>query len=94
MASGGRKKAKAKQTAGRERERAFIVAALEAGAHAFSLRVALPAALRALAVADATGDTLDAVACAVQAAWGAQRASSHYGLPPQADRLEGWIVGA
>lgn len=85
---------KAKQTPAREGERAFIVAALEAGAPGFGVRVALPAGLPALAVADATGDTLDAVACAVQAAWAAQRASSRYGVPPEADRLEGWIAGA
>jgi len=43
---------------------------------------------------DGTGDTLDAIACAVQAGWGAQRAASGYGLPPRVDPVEGWIVGA
>jgi hypothetical protein len=48
-------------------------------------------------VADASGDTLDAVLCMVQAAWAAQRhaqGDALYGLPPDLDPLEGWIVTA
>jgi hypothetical protein len=36
---------------------------------------------------------LDAVLCAVLAAWGWQRRDANYGLPAH-DALEGWIVGA
>ena len=43
---------------------------------------------------DATGDTLDAIACAVQAAWCAARAGENYGLPRAVDPVEGWIAGA
>jgi hypothetical protein len=46
---------------------------------------------------DASGDSLDAALCMVQAAWGqAQHVAGHplYGLPPQMDPLEGWIVSA
>ena len=43
-------------------------------------------------VADGSGDTLDAVMCAMQAAWAAGRPG--YGLPPRVPRGEGWIVSA
>lgn len=40
---------------------------------------------------DPTGDTLDALICAAQAAWGWRRHSINYGAPPDWDPLEGWI---
>ena len=40
-------------------------------------------------MADGSGDLLDAVICALQAAWAARRPS--YGLPKDT-RGEGWIV--
>lgn len=47
----------------------------------------------ALLAEDATGDELDALLCAVQAAWAFQRRASNYALPADADPLEGWICG-
>jgi hypothetical protein len=41
---------------------------------------------------DGSGDLLDAVICAVQAAWAAGRPG--YGLPAEVPAGEGWIVGA
>jgi hypothetical protein len=41
---------------------------------------------------DGSGDTLDAVICAVQAAWAAARTG--YGLPQDVPHAEGWIVTA
>jgi predicted RNase H-like nuclease len=41
-------------------------------------------------VGDASGDTLDAVLCAVQAAWASNQ--PEYGVPPGCDLREGWIV--
>ena len=41
---------------------------------------------------DASGDTLDAVLCALQAAWAWQRRDAGFGEPPQMDALEGWIA--
>jgi hypothetical protein len=41
-------------------------------------------------ISDASGDTLDAVLCAVQAAWASSQ--PEYGIPPGCDPLEGWIV--
>ena len=40
----------------------------------------------------ASGDTLDAVLCLLQAAWA--RTQPRWGLPPDVDPLEGWIVSA
>ena len=40
---------------------------------------------------DPGADDLDALLCAVQAAWGWSRRSLGYGAPPDLDRLEGWI---
>ncbi len=42
-------------------------------------------------VDDPGADDLDALLCAVQAAWGWSRKSQGYGAPPDLDRLEGWI---
>ena len=40
---------------------------------------------------DATGDSLDSVLCAVQAAWAFTKRAENYGIPTNADPLEGWI---
>jgi hypothetical protein len=48
-------------------------------------------------VDDASGDSLDAVLCLLQAAWGQQQFAMGdrlYGLPADLDPLEGWIVSA
>jgi hypothetical protein len=45
-------------------------------------------------IADGSGDLLDAVICAVQAAWGWKKRNSNFGLPPHAHPSEGWIVTA
>lgn len=41
---------------------------------------------------DPTGDQLDALLCAIQAAWTWTMRESHYGAPGDADDLEGWIA--
>ena len=84
--------ARAKQTPQRMRARKAIVAALVSTDNPFGF--ALSASPRTLAslVRDATGDRLDAVLCALQAAWAWQRRSDNYGLPTKIDPLEGWIA--
>ncbi|HSH07572.1 MAG TPA: DUF429 domain-containing protein [Burkholderiales bacterium] len=85
--------ARAKQTPARRSARRTIVAALEAGAPRLGLRLrfARPALRRRL-VDDASGDSLDAVLCALQAAWAAGQ--PNYGLPRRVPHGEGWIVSA
>jgi Protein of unknown function (DUF429) len=88
---------KKKQTLERGQVRAEIVSALIMGAHRYDLAVRLEAAQREMLIADGSGDSLDAVLCLVQAAWGlrANRAgATRYGLPEEIDPIEGWIVGA
>ena len=74
--------------------RLAIVERLEDGRHRLGIRVAFAPGLREPCIEDGTGDTLDAVLCAVQAAWGWERRDRGYGLPPAVDPLEGWTVGA
>jgi hypothetical protein len=41
---------------------------------------------------DPTGDQLDALICAIQAAWAWTMKAQRYGAPESADALEGWIA--
>jgi hypothetical protein len=41
---------------------------------------------------DPSGDSLDALLCAVQAAWAWTMREAAYGMPIDCDRLEGWIA--
>lgn len=87
----------ARQTADRFIARKDLIAGLEAGATRLGLRLALTHAQRDLLAGDASGDSLDAVLCLVQAAWAARqhaRGDPRYGLPAGMDPLEGWIVTA
>ena len=43
-------------------------------------------------VDDVTGDSIDAVCAAVQAAWAQQQRNDGYGVPQDCDLAEGWIV--
>ena len=80
------------QTPERRAARLTIVKALEKAEHPY--RIALNAGqFRQRLLNDGSGDLLDAVLCAILAAWGWQRRDNHFGLPAH-DALEGWIVGA
>ena len=83
---------RAKQTPERRAARAEIVRALEEGTHAFGIRLSMKKSLRLDLIDDGSADRLDAVLCAVAAAWAAQR--PRCGLPPSIDPVEGWIAGA
>lgn len=85
---------KARQTAERLIARKDLIEALEQGRsqRLQGLRLKLSAAQRDALAADASGDSLDAVLCLLQAGWAAQRPG--YGLPADLDRLEGWILSA
>lgn len=85
---------KAKQTPERLIARKDLVTALEHGQTRLGLRLKVSHAQRDLLVADASGDSLDAVLCLIQAAWGAQQGAPAYGFPSEVDTLEGWILTA
>ncbi len=82
-----------KQTAAHRDARQAIVAGLRAACRAhYGFALALSDTQAAALVDDPRGDTLDAVSCAVQAAWASTQPA--YGVPPDADPREGWIAGA
>ena len=84
--------ARAMQTPERRAARLEIIKALERGD--YPQGIALDAGkYRNALLDDGSGDSLDAVLCALLAAWGWQRRDNGYGLPPH-DALEGCIVGA
>ncbi len=88
---------RAKQTPDRLIARKDLIAGLEAGKTRLSLRLKLTHAQRDALADDASGDSLDAVLCLIQAAWGQQqfeKGDKMYGLPADLDPLEGWIVSA
>jgi uncharacterized protein DUF429 len=80
---------RSEHTPARKAVRRRIVEALKEGR---PLGIRLRTRMERELVADGSGDTLDAVMCAVQAAWAAGRPG--YGLPPRVPRGEGWIVSA
>jgi Protein of unknown function (DUF429) len=91
---------KAKQTPERLIARKTLINALENGQvpllQACGLRLKLTHAQRDALADDASGDSLDAVLCLLQAAWAqVQHEAGHprWGLP-EFDPLEGWIVTA
>jgi hypothetical protein len=87
---------KAKQTPERLIARKQLLQALEVGQTRLDLRLKLTHAQHDILVDDASGDSLDAVLCMVQAAWAQaqqEAGDAHYGLP-ECDPLEGWIVTA
>ncbi len=91
---------KARQTPDRLIARKTLVHALESGLTplltASGLRLRLSHAQRDALADDASGDSLDAVLCLLQAAWALhQHRAGHprWGLP-EFDPLEGWIVTA
>ncbi|MDP3620125.1 MAG: DUF429 domain-containing protein, partial [Ramlibacter sp.] len=85
---------KARQTPERLIARKDLITALEHGQTRLGLRLKLTHAQRDMLVDDASGDSLDAVLCMVQAAWGQAQGAPRYGLPADLDPLEGWIVSA
>ena len=88
---------KAKQTPERLIARKDLITALELGQTRLGLRLKLSHAQRDQLVDDASGDSLDAVLCLLQAAWAQtqhEQGAPCYGLPLDVDPLEGWIISA
>ena len=84
--------AAAKQTPARRQARKSMVRSLTTSGNPFGFALAGSTRLLNSLVNDATGDRLDAVLCAMQAAWAWQRRDDNYGLPVDIDPLEGWIA--
>jgi hypothetical protein len=80
----------AKQTPDRRANRRTILAALEHGTAGLDPTLSITPTWRRRLIADGSGDLLDAVICALQAAHAA--ALPRYGLPRHLDPLEGWIA--
>ncbi len=78
-------------TPARKRVRKKILSQLLAG-RPLATRIQMTESTRKTILADGSGDSLDAVICAAQAAWAATRPA--YGLPREAFSGEGWIVSA
>ena len=83
-----------RQTPERLIARKDLITALEHGQTRLGLRLKVSHAQRDALVDDASGDSLDAVLCLLQAAWAAKQGAPLYGLPTAMDELEGWIVTA
>ena len=58
----------------------------------YGCALAVPASLSLELIEDPMADSLDALLCAVQAAWAYSQRANGYGIPPDCDPLEGWIV--
>ncbi|MGA0570112.1 DUF429 domain-containing protein [Variovorax sp. VNK109] len=96
---------RAKQTPERLIARKDLLTALENGQTRLGVSLKLSHAQRDALVEDASGDSLDAALCLLQAAWAArqhtrqdsaasQSAAPGWGLPTHMDPLEGWILTA
>lgn len=84
--------ARARQTPERRAARRAIVATLTRSENPFGFSLVATADLTASLVADGSGDHLDAVLCAMQAAWALHRRDDNFGVPDGVDALEGWIT--
>ncbi|MFT3856096.1 MAG: DUF429 domain-containing protein [Aquabacterium sp.] len=74
-----------------------LIDALEQGRTRLGLRLKLGHAQREHLASDPKGDRLDAVLCLMQAAWAdacRQAGDARWGLPPDVDPVEGWILTA
>jgi hypothetical protein len=84
---------KAKQSAEHRAARQAIADGIRTQCYArYSLQLDLNESHFGQLVADPSGDKLDSVLCAIQAAWAYTKRASGYGIPANCDPLEGWIV--
>ena len=83
-----------KQTAAHRVSRERLVAGLgsETLREAYGFVVELDRSWEREFVRDPAADALDSLLCAVQAAWAYTRVGENYGVPPECDPNEGWIM--
>lgn len=86
---------RAGQSREREASRQAIVRGVQSGdfVQRCGFELKLDGTLAEALVADPTGDRLDAVLSATQAAWAYTQRDTGWGVPSDCDALEGWIVG-
>jgi hypothetical protein len=85
---------RAKQTREQQAARMELLRALQAKAfyHEYHFNIALSQESRQRLVEDVAGDKLDAVICAIEAAWSWNQRNENLGIPENIDSNEGWIV--
>jgi len=83
-----------KQTAAHRASRERLVAGLGSGTlrKAYGFVVEMDFSWEREFVRDPAADALDSLLCAVQAAWACTRVDEGYGVPPECDPNEGWIL--
>jgi hypothetical protein len=85
----------AKQTPAQRENRAQLLTKLvNTAPQVLGLALKISRTHTAQMIEDASGDTLDAYLCLVQAAYGASRQESNFGFPAKAPANEGWILMA
>jgi hypothetical protein len=85
---------KKKQTEEHRNARGGILTGLQSARikERYGFAVNLNSGLAERALEDPTGDVLDAILCAVQAAWAWRMRKQNFGVPRDCDPLEGWIT--
>jgi hypothetical protein len=83
-----------KQTTVQLAAREKLVAGLESDTlrEAYGFVVEMEGYWREELTRDPAADALDSLLCAIQAAWAYTRKDENYGVPPECDPNEGWIV--
>jgi Protein of unknown function (DUF429) len=81
-------------TSERRSARETLLAGLESAVlrEIYGFAVEMDARWRDEFVRDPSADTLDSLLCAVQAAWAYEKRDEGYGVPPECDPDEGWIL--
>lgn len=64
----------------------------DAMSNAYGFTVSVGGSIEEELVEDPAADALDSVLCAVQAAWAYSRREEDWGVPPECDADEGWIL--
>ncbi len=85
---------RSKQTPAQREARERLVTALESETleTEYGFTVAMSGEWEEAFAADASADALDSLLCAVQAAWAYTRRDEGWGVPPECDPDEGWII--
>jgi len=83
-----------KQTSDKLIARQCIVCGLNSSEllDAYGFAIELSAEMADICVEDPAGDHLDALLCAIQAAWAYSQREHGYGIPAECNKDEGWIV--